>query len=332
MNMDGAPLALPEDPRAEELRGASALTRWWYALKPASWPKLLVPAALGQFAGALHARALDPLALLLGLTFSVGLLVFIVLVNDWSDADVDRLKRALYPSDCSPKTIPDQLLSETALLRAGLAALALALLAAFAAGQLLGRVATGWSALACAGIFVAYSLPPLRLNYRGGGELLEAAGVGLALPMWNAYVQAGAALPPTLRDVLPAFFVLALASALASGLSDEVSDRRGGKRTFTTLLGNPNVRVAVLACTCAGAALYALVPLVGAPAGRPALWAGGVGAASCLVAWARMRAVVPPPTTDAFASQARFKQRLHGAIWYGSLAVMLSRALLVGTQ
>ena len=41
-------------------------------------------------------------------------------------------------------------------------------------------------------VFVAYTLPPLRLNYRGGGELLEMLGVGLALPLYNVYLQAGA--------------------------------------------------------------------------------------------------------------------------------------------
>ncbi|MCB9627564.1 MAG: prenyltransferase [Sandaracinaceae bacterium] len=355
--VDGQPLPPWSDPRAEQLRRAPRLARWWYALKPASWPKLLVPALLGQGAGALHAGRVDVAAALLGSVFSLGLLVFIVLLNDWSDAGVDRVKRALYPSECSPKTIPDQLLEAGALLRAGLLALALAVFAAFAAEQLLARAWAGWAALACAGIFGAYSLPPLRLNYRGGGELLEALGVGVALPVWNAYVQGGAALPPVLSDLLPAFATLSLGSALASGLSDEVSDRCGGKRTFTTWLGNPRVCRAVLACTLVAAALFVLAPLarlrggsmglleapaagiraVGAaspPALGPpdlgALVAGAVGACFCVVAFVRMRRVSPAPRTDVFASQALFKQRLHGAIWYGSVAVLVMRALLMG--
>ena len=56
---------------------------------------------------------------------------------------------------------------------------------------------------------------------------------------------------------------------------------------------------------------------------------GAVGSVAALVAWVRMRAVTPPPATDAFASQALFKQRLHGAIWYGSVAVWLTRALMM---
>lgn len=323
-----------EDPRADALRAQPVWARWWYALKPASWPKLLVPAVLGQAAGVAHAGGAHIDGLLLGATFTLALLGFIVLVNDWSDADVDRVKRALYPRTCSPKTIPDGLLTRGALLGAGLGSLAVAIAAAFALERALPRPLAGASALACAGVFIAYSLPPLRLNYRGGGELLEALGVGAALPCWNAYVQCGEGLPPPLRDVLPAFVCLSLGSALASGLSDEVSDRRGGKRTFTTWLGNARVRSAVLGCTVVAAALFVLAPAWRALAlgdeASAALLAGGVGAVSCTVAAVRMRAVSAEAVTDAFPAQALFKQRLHGAIWYGSVAVMITRALLMG--
>lgn len=328
-----------QDPRAEQLRGAPLRARWWYALKPASWPKLLVPAVLGQGAGALHAGRVSAWGLAVGAGFSVLLLVFIVLLNDWSDAEVDRVKRAMYPRECSPKTIPDGLLSRSALLTGGLVALLLGLAIAFAGAHVAHTPLLGWSALACAGIFAAYSLPPLRLNYRGGGELLEALGVGVALPAWNALAQGGAALPAALLDVLPAFMVLSFASALASGLSDENSDRAGGKRTFTTLLGNPAVRRAIEACVLVAALLFVGTPWAthalfpGAPSASlvSALLSGLVGAAASLVALARMRAVTPPPATDVFPSQARFKERLHGAIWYGSLAVLLTRALITET-
>jgi 4-hydroxybenzoate polyprenyltransferase len=162
--------------------------------------------------------------------------------------------------------------------------------------------------------------------------------VGLALPAWNALSQGGVALPAVLVDMLPAFVVLSLGSALASGLSDENSDRAGGKRTFTTLLGNPAVRRAIEGCVLVAALLFVGAPwatrlLAATPEGSPApaLVSGGVGAVAALVALVRMRAVTPPPATDVFPSQALFKERLHGAIWYGSLAVLLTRALMTET-
>ena len=58
----------------------SGLGRWLYALKPASWPKLLVPALLGQVLGASGGRGLDLRALGWGLSFTVLGLGFIVLL------------------------------------------------------------------------------------------------------------------------------------------------------------------------------------------------------------------------------------------------------------
>ncbi|MEB3327874.1 MAG: hypothetical protein VKQ33_01435 [Candidatus Sericytochromatia bacterium] len=36
--------------------------------------------------------------------------MFIVPLDDWADARVDRLKREMFPTGCSPKTIPDGVL------------------------------------------------------------------------------------------------------------------------------------------------------------------------------------------------------------------------------
>ena len=60
---------------------ASTLERWFYALKPASWPKLFVPALFGQILGASPAEGLDLPALGWGLGFTVLGIGFIVLLN-----------------------------------------------------------------------------------------------------------------------------------------------------------------------------------------------------------------------------------------------------------
>lgn len=291
--------------------------RWLYSAKPASWPKLLLPCLLGQLLGAFAAGRLSLDGLSVGLSFTVFGLLFIVWLNDWGDRRIDALKRRMFPDGCSPKTIPDGILGERALLRAGLLAGACALASAALGAQRLGRPALLALGVLGMAVFGAYSLPPLRLNYRGGGELLEMLGAGLVLPGFNVLCQVAwpgaAALWP-----LPGFALLCLASALASGLSDEVSDRQGGKTTFVTWLGNRAVRRAVQGLVVLSLASWVACALAAGVQPRwPALVVLGV------VGWqgARLLRASSAAVTNAFAAQARYKQHLHRALAHGTLLV-----------
>jgi 1,4-dihydroxy-2-naphthoate octaprenyltransferase/chlorophyll synthase len=301
-----------------DARAESGLAqRWLYSAKPASWPKLLLPCLLGQLLGASAMGRLDARGLALGAGFTVLGLLFIVWLNDWGDRSIDTLKRRMFPDGCSPKTIPDAILEARALLQAGLWAGVGALGFAVLGAQLLARPALLWLGLVGMLVFAAYSLPPLRLNYRGGGELLEMLGAGLVLPLFNVLCQSPwpglAVLWP-----LPGFALLCLASALASGLSDEVSDRDGGKTTFTTLLGNRAVRRWVEALT-----VLALVAWLGAAfaAGVAPRWPGLVVLGALAFQAVRLWRLSAAAVTNAFAAQARYKRNLHRAIAHGTVLV-----------
>ncbi|WP_437724725.1 UbiA family prenyltransferase [Sorangium sp. So ce861] len=301
--------------------------RWWYALKPASWPKVLVPAVCGQAVGAAVAGRLSAGALAFGALWMVADVAFVVLLNDWGDREVDALKRRMFPEGCSPKTIPDGILPARALLLAGLGAGAAALLVAWGAGVALDRPLL--LPLAALGllVFVAYTLPPLRLNYRGGGELLEMIGVGAVLPLLHAYAQCGAWAPAWLAALLPGLLALALASALASGLSDEQSDRAGGKRTVTALFGNAITRRAAEALVGLGPLLWLAAPLLAA--GAPPIGSVAPAAAVALYFRARLVEKSAGAVTNAFAAQSAYKLELHRAIWWGT-AVLSAGVLAAG--
>ncbi len=291
---------------------------WLYALKPASWPKLLVPALLGQAMGVAAHGSVRADGLVAGFAHALGLLACMVLLNDWGDQEVDALKRRLFAETCSPKTIPDGILRARDVLYAGLGAGAGALGVAVWAELFMDRPGAAALGLAGLALFAAYSLPPLRLNYRGGGELLEMAGVGLVLPLWNCYVQSGI-LWPRSAPVLAPFAALALASALASGLADEHSDRLGGKVTFTTMFGNAPVRHAVVA-------LVALAGLGwgGLAARAPAVLDPRTALAACLVLalhGGRLARISPRARSDAPQAIRVFKLHLHRAIWWSALVV-----------
>ncbi|QRN96488.1 prenyltransferase [Archangium violaceum] len=305
----------------------SLAARWWYALKPASWPKVFVPALFGQAVGAATAGRLSAGALLFGAVWMLADVAFVVLLNDWGDREVDVLKRRMFPQGCSPKTIPDGILSAGAVLAAGLGAGVVALLVAWVAGLALERPLLPHLAALGLFVFVAYTLPPLRLNYRGGGELLEMVGVGVVLPALHAYAQCGEWAPAWLVALSPGMLALSLSSALASGLSDEESDRAGGKRTFTTLLGNAVVRAGSEVLLALGALLWLVAACLTEDAPPP----GAVVPAVLLTLLFGVRLVrrSPGAVTNAFGAQSAYKAELHRAIWWGTFT--LSALVLVAS-
>ena len=307
--------------------------RWLFALKPASWPKLLVAAVLGQGIGIAGVGRVSAWGLALGLSFTVLLLAFVVLVNDWGDREVDAIKRRLYPTSgpdgspdgCSPKTIPDDVLDERSVLIGGAGAGLLALAVAGLGEVWLARPGLLGGAAACLGLLVLYTLPPVRLNYRGGGEVLEMLGVGFFLPWWNAYLQ-GADPMPTGLVVLPAFALLSLASALASGLADEESDRLGGKRTFTTSFGPLAVCQAAEGLVIGAMLVWAALPWLAPRYAQ--LWIVLPVVVVMVVDYRELLAHGRDPDDAMYRG---YKSRLHQCIWRGGvmMAAMLAFAGLV---
>jgi 1,4-dihydroxy-2-naphthoate octaprenyltransferase/chlorophyll synthase len=301
--------------------------RWRFALKPASWPKLLVPFLIGQGIGIDATGSLSIAGLVLALAFTALDIVFVVTLNDWGDREVDAIKRRMFPHT-SPKTIPDGVLSSGSLLLAGLVSGALAVALAVVAHVLFQRTYAFPGVLAALGLFVAYTLPPLRLNYRGGGELLEGLGVGVVLPWLSAYLQSGRLWMPAL-DVLPGFACLCMASAIASGLSDERSDRAGGKRTVVTMLGNPSARSLMIASVVVGGVTWLATAWLARGTPTPVL----LGAAG--LALSRVAGLVElsrRSITDAFTAQHALKTALHRAVWEPGLVIagLLAAGPLLG--
>lgn len=300
--------------------------RLLYAVKPASWPKLLVPAAVGQILGFLSAGTWSWAGAAIGALFTAALTVHVVLLNDWFDARVDAIKRQMFPDAGAPKTIPDAILHAQTVLLAGLGAGLCAASLALCGELVVDRPWLALAGLGCIGLLLAYSAPPVRINDRGMGELLEALGVGALLPWFNAYLQSGELLPANLILVLPGLTMLALASAIASGLADEESDMAGGKSTFTTQFGNQEARRAVEYSLLGGAVCWAIITRLAPTVMHPF----AVSAGLLVMAW-HMRtvmAVSSQATTNAFAEISRYKHALHRTIWDGSLALALASLLL----
>ncbi len=293
------------------------INKWAKALKINSWPKILTPFFMGQFMGAHHSGTLRLAPLLWGSVFAICGVIFIVMVNDLGDVAVDTIKRKKFPDGCSPKTIPDNILPARHLKIVAVLCMLIGFPAAYFAGR---SIALGQEAfflgIACCLIFVAYTLPPIKLNYRGGGELLEMIGVGLILPLFAAFLQAGELWVESAYVLIPASTLLALSSALASGLSDEETDRLGRKNTFTTILGNHKVRQGIMTSYWAATA-YILVSWL-MPFHLPNV-VHELVLLNLIYFGIQMQKKSQYATTNAFAAIGVYKSKLHSGIWLSML-------------
>jgi 1,4-dihydroxy-2-naphthoate polyprenyltransferase len=217
---------------------------WLQASRPAAAVNLLLPLALGQALAYQTTGLFSSDFCLLLLLYGLAMQLYIVFLNDWADQRADALNTTPTPFSGGSRVLVEKRLPPHHLLYAGLGTglsiIILGLLCAFFLNRPLA-LALFISGLA---LLWAYSLPPLRLNYRGGGELLQALGVGFVLPIAGFYLQAGhlpgivpSEDPLALVALFSAYLYLQLSAAIAFALPDEEADQRAGKRTLATLLG-----------------------------------------------------------------------------------------------
>jgi 1,4-dihydroxy-2-naphthoate octaprenyltransferase/chlorophyll synthase len=263
----------------------------------------------------------------IGLGFALCATVYVVLLNDWFDAPVDALKRRMFPEAGSPKTIPDGILPAESVLLAG-AGFGVTAVAVALCGELFlpGRAGLALAAVAALALLPIYSAPPVRLNDRGAGELVEALGVGAVMPWLCAYAQSGALESRWYVWALPGMVLLAFASAAASGLSDEESDRRGGKSTLTTALGNRRARATAEYAAFGG--LVAWMLAVRLSGGGFPLVPVQVALLAAALPWRALIRESPHALTNCFKAQARYKTALHRLIWGACLALAAGLVVL----
>jgi 1,4-dihydroxy-2-naphthoate octaprenyltransferase len=241
---------------------------------------IALPLALGQALAAARGHPWRAWPLVGAQLFGLFDQLYIVWANDYADLETDRRNRTPTMFSGGSRVLVEGRLAPAALLgaAAGAGALAVAVSAALALAG--GRRPLVPLALAALALLWAYSFPPLRLSYRGGGELLQAAGTAAVLPLYGYVAQAGSAAgyPWAASAVLlPA----QLACAIATALPDEPSDRASDKRTAAVRLGPEPAAALAGALHAAAVAAYALAPwspLGPAPPawGLPALLAAGL--------------------------------------------------------
>ncbi|NIR59166.1 MAG: prenyltransferase, partial [Gammaproteobacteria bacterium] len=101
-----------------------------------------------------------------------------------------------------------------------------------------------WAGVAGIALGVTYTLGPLRLSYRGLGEIAIAAGFGPVIVLGSHYVLSGAVLPdwhwqtPLAASVPVAIFVALI--VWINEFQDAPADARTSKRTWVVRLAEQN--------------------------------------------------------------------------------------------
>lgn len=249
---------------------ARTLRTWFLALRPFSFTAAIIPVLAGTAVAA--DEAFRPGLFVLALFGSMALQGGTNLVNDYYDHQLGvDTAASLGPSG----VIQRGLLTPREVLVGGLVT--------FGVGAAIGLAITalvGWPVLVLGVASVlagfAYTAPPLKLAYRGLGELTVFAFMGSVIVMGASYVQVEEFTWEAFLASLPVG-LLAAAILHANNLRDIEDDRAHGKRTLASLVGRPaadyeltalvlGAFAAVVALPAAGAApLTALIALIALP-------------------------------------------------------------------
>lgn len=194
--------------------------------------------------------------------------LYIVYANDWADVETDAGNETFNIFSGGSRVIVEGRITRRAI---GRAAIVMATLAAGVGVALWAYRGTPVPlVLIVVGLALlwAYSYPPVRMSYRGGGEVLQMLGVGGVLPLVG-FVAQGAPLGAFPWAMLGVSLPISLGCAVATSLPDEPSDRSSQKFTGSVTLGPVPAQTLVLVLVAASLATWLLLPAVAA-AGVPA--------------------------------------------------------------
>jgi 1,4-dihydroxy-2-naphthoate polyprenyltransferase len=237
------------------------ITAWLQASRLSSQSYIFFPLLLGQAIHYAQTGHFSWAVFLLLHLYGLFLQLFIVYANDRADIETDSLNTTFTIFSGGSRTLVDGLITvqeNSAAVHTviGLnAAVGIALTAFFQLTLAMPLIALSL------GLLWLYSFPPVRLSYRGGGELLQMLGVGMILPAFGYYGQAGslAAFP---RHLLAFILPCQLACAMATALPDEPSDRASCKRTTPVLLGSAVVKRTIIGLNAASIIFFYLASAV----------------------------------------------------------------------
>ncbi len=247
----------------------SPLWHWMQAARPLAQGNIAIPLLFGQALAHFERGLFDARWCAAALAWGLVDQLLIVFANDYADREHDGAERTLFSGGSG--VLPDGKIEPHAM-RAAAGIAALGLFGLSLAFSLLGRPLSLAAWLAAVALIWAYSFAPLRLSYRGNGEVLQALGVGWTLPSLGYYLQAGELSTFPLWALAP-LFLLGFAGNVTTALPDLEADRRAAKRTWALRFGPRAARLGSVLLIALAAALFAFTMPGASPLERAWLFA-----------------------------------------------------------
>jgi 1,4-dihydroxy-2-naphthoate polyprenyltransferase len=216
------------------------LRAWIQAARPLAHANIAPALLAGQALACADGARFDWIFFAIAHVFGALDHVTIVFANDYADFAGDTLNQKPTVFSGGSRVLPEGKLAPRDLFRAAIACAALLALGSLG-GVLIDRPLLPAFAAVALLLLGAYSFPPLRLSYRGGGELLQGLGVGLVLPLLGYYLQRGRVLDAPWA-IFAAFVVMHAASNIVTAIPDIPADARAQKRTWPVRRGELRAR------------------------------------------------------------------------------------------
>ena len=184
--------------------------------------------------------------------YGIATQLHIVFLNDWTDRVADSLNEKPTVFSGGSRVLVENKLDPHELRNAGLVFGFLVLIWSTTVAIFMIRPHLPLICVIGLSLFWLYSLPPAKLNYRVGGEILQALGVGAVLPIVAFYLNTGTGIETDVAMILIGYVFLQFAAAVAFTLPDIEADGKAGKGTFAVYFGVKKARVISISCSVVG--------------------------------------------------------------------------------
>jgi putative NADPH-quinone reductase/1,4-dihydroxy-2-naphthoate octaprenyltransferase len=224
---------------------------WLKAIRLQFYPMAWVAYAAGAYGAASLGYPFDSTTFWIGYVWLFLLEVATVLANDYFDFHTDRQNRFFSPFTGGSRVMVEKLISVRQMRSGIFVALALSMMAL---GLLLFRTADYafsivWLVVLLFVLALGYTVPPLKLSYRGLGELDVGLTHSFGVMLCGYGFQGG-----NLQDAFPwmlsvPLFLAILPSIILSGIPDYEADKTVAKNTIAVRLGKKGAAMVAMCCT-----------------------------------------------------------------------------------